>query len=158
MLVSKFYDLYGKTRVSQNFCCTATFFFSIPSIVQIADSLSAKAQSFNLNPHKHPMYLVAIAWMYVVVMMSVAEATAPNGTVLGAIITFVFYGVLPVVILMYLMGTPMRRKAIRAKEQAELELLRAPAASMETPSEALSQPDAGSKAPADPVTPVGKEV
>ena len=34
------------------------------------------------------MYLVAIAWMYVVLMMSVAEATNANGTVLGAIVTF----------------------------------------------------------------------
>jgi hypothetical protein len=67
------------------------------------------------------MYLVAIAWMYVVVMMSVAEATAANGTVLGAVVTFVFYGVLPCVILMYLMGTPMRRKALRAQEKNEPE-------------------------------------
>jgi membrane protein implicated in regulation of membrane protease activity len=68
------------------------------------------------------MYLVAIAWMYVVVMMSVAEATAANGTVLGAVVTFVFYGVLPCVILMYLMGTPMRRKALRAQEKNEREV------------------------------------
>ncbi len=96
------------------------------------------------------MYLVAIAWMYVVVMMSVAEATAANGTVLGAIITFFLYGVLPCVILMYLMGTPMRRRAIRAKEKAELEQLRAQAAS--------NQPDTGSEAPADAIPPVRKEV
>lgn len=29
------------------------------------------------------MYLVAIAWIYVVLMMAVAEATNSNGTVLG---------------------------------------------------------------------------
>lgn len=97
------------------------------------------------------MYLVAIAWMYVVVMMSVAEATAPNGTVLGAIITFFFYGVLPCAILMYLMGTPMRRKAIRAKEQAELEQLRAQIA-------ASGQPNAGSEPAAELVAPVRKEL
>ncbi|MBS7808533.1 hypothetical protein [Variovorax sp. PCZ-1] len=97
------------------------------------------------------MYLVAIAWMYVVVMMSVAEATAPNGTVLGSIVTFFLYGVLPCVILMYLMGTPMRRRAIRAKEKAELEQLRAQVA-------ASGQPDAGSEAPADAVSAVRKEV
>jgi hypothetical protein len=107
------------------------------------------------------MYLIAIAWMYVVVMMSVAEATAANGTVLGAIITFVLYGVLPCVILMYLMGTPMRRRAIRAKEKAELEAFRAEAAARESaPSSAtalstsLFQPDAGSEAPADAIAPV----
>ena len=34
------------------------------------------------------MYLVVIAWIYVVLMMSVAEATNTNGTLLGAIVTF----------------------------------------------------------------------
>jgi mannose/fructose/N-acetylgalactosamine-specific phosphotransferase system component IID len=96
------------------------------------------------------MYLVAIAWMYVVVMMSVAEATAPNGTVLGAIVTFFLYGVLPCVILMYLMGTPMRKRAIRAKEKAELEALRAQVAS--------GQPDAGSESAADAIPAVRKEL
>jgi uncharacterized membrane protein len=110
------------------------------------------------------MYLVAIAWMYVVVMMSVAEATAPNGTVLGAIVTFVLYGVLPCVILMYLMGTPMRRKAIRAKEKAELEAFRAAAAkesaasSATTLSPSLFEPDAGSKAPAHAIAPVREKL
>jgi uncharacterized membrane protein len=96
------------------------------------------------------MYLVAIAWMYVVVMMSVAEATAPNGTVLGAIITFLLYGILPCVILMYLMGTPMRNRARRKREAAELDELRAQVAS--------SNPDAGSEAPADAIAAVRKEV
>ena len=35
------------------------------------------------------MYLVLIAWMYVALMMAVAEATSPVGSVLGAIVTFV---------------------------------------------------------------------
>jgi uncharacterized membrane protein len=101
------------------------------------------------------MYLVAIAWMYVVVMMSVAEATAPNGTVLGAVVTFVLYGVLPCVILMYLMGTPMRRRAIRAREKAELEALRSQAAAQaSTLSPSSFQPDTGSHAPADAIPPV----
>jgi mannose/fructose/N-acetylgalactosamine-specific phosphotransferase system component IID len=93
------------------------------------------------------MYLVAIAWIYVVLMMAIAEATASNGTILGAIVTFFLYGVLPTVILMYIMGTPMRRKALRAQEQAELAALRAQVA-------ASGQPDAGSETPADAVTPV----
>jgi hypothetical protein len=63
------------------------------------------------------MYLVAIAWMYVVVMMAVVEAMAPNGSVLGAVFTFLLYGVLPCGIVMYLMGTPMRRRARLAAER-----------------------------------------
>jgi len=58
------------------------------------------------------MILVALGWMYVVLMMSVAEATAVNGTLLGAVITFVLYGALPLSIVLYLMGTPGRRRAL----------------------------------------------
>lgn len=64
------------------------------------------------------MWIVAIAWMYVAVMMSLTEATAPNGSILGAIVTFLFYGLLPVALVMYLLGTPARRKARRAAEAA----------------------------------------
>ena len=66
------------------------------------------------------MYIVAIAWLYVTLMMAVAEATASNGTVLGAVITFVLYGLLPLGILLYIMGTPGRRRAIKARELAEV--------------------------------------
>jgi membrane protein implicated in regulation of membrane protease activity len=62
------------------------------------------------------LYLVAIAWMYVVLMMSVAEALAPSGSLLGAAITFVFYGALPLALVLYLLGTPARRRALRAAQ------------------------------------------
>jgi hypothetical protein len=65
------------------------------------------------------MYLIVIAWMYVVLMMSVAEATHSSGTVLGALMTFVLYGVGPVALVVYLMRAPARRKAIKAREAAE---------------------------------------
>ena len=56
------------------------------------------------------MYLVAIAWMYVAVMMAIAEATHSQGSVLGAIITLLLYGVLPLGLVLYIMGTPARRR------------------------------------------------
>ena len=90
------------------------------------------------------MYLIPIAWLYVTLMMAVAEATNTTGTVLGALITFVFYGVGPVALLMYLLGWPARRRAIKAREAAER------AASL--------QPDTGSHAAADVVPPVRKEL
>ncbi len=65
------------------------------------------------------MWIVAIAWIYVALMMALSEATSPIGTVLGAIVTFVFYGVLPTALVMYLLGTPGRRRARQAKEAAE---------------------------------------
>lgn len=66
-----------------------------------------------------PMYLVPIAWIYVTLMMALAEGTSSQGTVLGAIITFVLYGLLPMALVMYLLGTPARRRAQRARERAE---------------------------------------
>jgi hypothetical protein len=65
------------------------------------------------------MYLVAIAWLYVALMMSVAEANHPTGTLIGSLITFVLYGLLPVALVLYLMGTPQRRRAIKAREATE---------------------------------------
>lgn len=65
------------------------------------------------------MYLIAIAWLYVSLMMAAAEAMHPQGTIIGAIFTFLLYGALPLSIVMYLMGTPMRRRARHLQEQAE---------------------------------------
>jgi membrane protein implicated in regulation of membrane protease activity len=62
------------------------------------------------------MYLVAIAWMFVVVLMAAAEAMSPIGSVLGALITLALYGVLPLSIVLYVMGTPLRRRARLAAE------------------------------------------
>jgi mannose/fructose/N-acetylgalactosamine-specific phosphotransferase system component IID len=67
------------------------------------------------------MYIVAIAWMFVVTLMSVVEAVASNGSLLGAIITFVFYSILPLGLVLYLLGTPLRMRHNKAKEAAEQE-------------------------------------
>ena len=94
------------------------------------------------------MYIIPIAWLYVTVMMAVAEASNSNGTVLGAIVTFVLYGLVPVGLILYFMGAPGRRRKIRTREAAELH---------EAQQAASLQPDAGSQTPADTVAPVGKE-
>ena len=59
-----------------------------------------------------------MGWLYVALMMAVAEATNDNGTVLGGVITFVLYGLGPVLLVLYLMGSPARHKAIKANEAA----------------------------------------
>ena len=64
------------------------------------------------------MYIVAIAWIYVALMMSVAEATNTNGTVLGGIVTFILYGILPTSIIIYIMDAP-RRKRVRLAQERE---------------------------------------
>ena len=65
------------------------------------------------------MILIAIAWIYVVLMVAVVEATGERGTVLGAVFTFLLYGVLPLGIVMYLMLGPARRRARKLAEAAE---------------------------------------
>lgn len=93
------------------------------------------------------MYLVAIAWLYVAMMMAIAEATSPVGSLLGAFFTFAFYGLAPVALLMYLLGTPNR---LRARKMAD--------ASRAAPA---VDPDRGSQPPAgaedESVAPVRKE-
>jgi len=98
------------------------------------------------------IHLVVIAWLYVAVMMAVAEATHTNGTVLGAIFTFLLYGVLPVALMVYLLATPARRRALKAREAA------AQAAAREAAAHASDAPDQGGEAPAaEPVAPMRKE-
>ena len=64
------------------------------------------------------MHIITIAWLFVTVMMALAEATSPQGSVLGALFTFLLYGALPLSIVLYLMGTPARRRARKAAEAA----------------------------------------
>ena len=91
------------------------------------------------------MYIVVIGWLYVTLMMAVAEATNANGSMLGAIVTFLLYGVGPVALVVYLMREPARKRRRKAAALAE----RAAARS--------AQPGTGGEASADPVAPMGKE-
>ena len=115
--------------------------------------------------------LIAVGWLYVALMMAVAEATNTTGTVLGSLITFVLYGVGPVALVLYLIGTPGRRRVRKAREAAERaawmqELARKQSTDLmpgnnrgpATASPAASvPPDAGRHAAADAVAPVRKE-
>lgn len=94
------------------------------------------------------MYLVAIAWMYVVLMMAAVEASSPNGTVLGAFFTLVFYGVLPVALVLYVLRSPARKRARKAAE----------ANATEQPALASgSAPDDGGHAPGEAIAAERKE-
>lgn len=105
------------------------------------------------------IHLIVIGWLYVTVMMAVAEATNSNGTVLGAIFTFLLYGLAPVALVVYLMGAPARRRAIKEREAEAQEAARRAAAEaaaqQQQPDSAL--PDQRGEAPADAVAPVRKE-
>ena len=104
--------------------------------------------------------VVAIGWLYVALMMAVAEANNSNGTLLGALVTYVLYGALPVALVVYVLMTPARKKAIRAREAAawaaqQAEQKAAQETTILQPS--VLQPDGGGEPPADPVAPVRKE-
>jgi hypothetical protein len=89
------------------------------------------------------MYLVAMGWLYVAVMMAVAEAMHPDGTVLGAMVTFLLYGLLPIGLVLYVMGTPLRRKARQATDKAlDTEARAAGAAALKAQNAASIEPDA----------------
>jgi hypothetical protein len=51
------------------------------------------------------MYIVAIGWIYVVLMMSIVETSFTAG-----VMTFVLYCILPLGVILYLLGTPERRR------------------------------------------------
>ena len=95
------------------------------------------------------MYLVAIAWIYVVLMMAVAEATSINGSLLGALFTFALYGVLPLGIVMYLLRAPARKRARRAAEAMQRSEVSGEASVIE--------PDDSHHAAGEAVAPVRKE-
>ena len=59
------------------------------------------------------MLIVAIGWTYVVLMMALAEALEPGGSVLGALVTLLLYGVLPLAIVLYVGGARLRARARR---------------------------------------------
>ena len=62
------------------------------------------------------MFIVAIGWMYVVLMMSIAEENAVAG-----VMTFILYGLLPVAILLYISGGGKRKRRRIAEEQRKAE-------------------------------------
>lgn len=94
------------------------------------------------------MYLIVIGWIYVALMMAVAEATNTTGTVLGAIITFVLYGAIPVSLVLYFIARPGRRRATKLREAAE---------SAQQGGTSSGEPDRAGETSADPVAPVRKE-
>jgi len=114
------------------------------------------------------MYLVLIAWFYVALMMAVAEATSPVGSVLGAVVTFLLYGALPMVVVGYIMGTPARKRARLKREAAENSDANSASASTSNANSAdisaassavhsTMPPDASRESTGDAIAPVRKE-
>lgn len=60
------------------------------------------------------MYIIAIGWLWVTLMMAVME---PN--IVAGVLSFTFYGLLPCSLLLWLLGTPARRRRKAAEASAE---------------------------------------
>ena len=61
------------------------------------------------------MYLIAIAWLYVALLAAVTD-----NSVVGGVLTFVFYGLAPMTLFLWLFGTPPRRRRQRQREANDL--------------------------------------
>ena len=61
--------------------------------------------------HNYMMYIVAIAWLYVALLMAAAQPSLFTG-----VASFLFYGVLPMSIVLWISGTKVRRQRQRHKE------------------------------------------
>ena len=102
------------------------------------------------------MYLVMIAWFYVALMMAIAEAFSPVGSVLGAVFTFMLYGMLPMAVIGYILNSPARRRARRAREEA---MTATSSAAPAPPRDSVGlPPDADSHASGDTIAPIRKEL
>lgn len=110
--------------------------------------------TIRLKLEKKKMYLIVIAWLYVVLMMAVAEAFSTQGSLLGAVITFILYGLVPLSLVVYIMSTPQRKARRKAEEAAQ-------ALAAATAHTSAVQPDASGHAPGGAqdaaVAPVRKE-
>ena len=51
------------------------------------------------------MYIVTIGWLYVTLLMAAVEPSMTAG-----VLTFVFYGLLPCALFIWIVGTPQRRR------------------------------------------------
>lgn len=60
------------------------------------------------------MHIIAIGWLYVAGLMALTE----SGIVAG-ILTFVFYGLMPVALLSWIGGSRKRRQRRRAQERLD---------------------------------------
>ena len=51
------------------------------------------------------MYIIAIAWLYVAFLMAITEVS-----IVAGVMTFVFYGFLPCALLLWILGSPQRKR------------------------------------------------
>lgn len=60
------------------------------------------------------MYVIAIGWLYVTLLMAATETNLTAG-----VLTFALYGIAPLALLLWLFGTPQRRRNRLAREAVD---------------------------------------
>ncbi|WP_018609082.1 hypothetical protein [Uliginosibacterium gangwonense] len=60
------------------------------------------------------MYIVAIAWLFVVLVLSISQ-----NSILAGVLTLFFWGILPLGLLLWIVGTPSRRLRKTREEAAQ---------------------------------------
>ena len=61
------------------------------------------------------MYIVAIAWIYITFLMAATEPSITAG-----VLTFIFYGLLPCALFIWIVGTTQRKRNKQTLLQKEL--------------------------------------
>jgi len=61
-----------------------------------------------------PVYIVAIGWLYVVVMMALTETSFLSG-----VMTLIGYGIIPLGLFLWIAGTPQRRRRAASVDAAD---------------------------------------
>lgn len=60
------------------------------------------------------MYIIAIGWLYVILMMAITAKSFAAG-----LFTFLAYGLAPVALVLWLMGSPIRKKRRKLRDAAD---------------------------------------
>jgi hypothetical protein len=68
--------------------------------------------------HNYGMYIIAIGWLYVTVLVAATEPT-----IIAGIISFSFYGLLPCGLLLWISGSKVRRQRRAYRESLANEQL-----------------------------------
>ena len=62
----------------------------------------------------YAVYIVAIGWLYVAIMMAVTATSFMSGA-----ITLICYGIVPLALFLWIVGTPQRRRRAKSGDAAD---------------------------------------
>lgn len=63
------------------------------------------------------LFLITVAWVYVVLLMSATESSF-----LAGVMTFIFYCVIPLSLVLYILSAPARKKRLKENKTKELSI------------------------------------